>query len=137
MSYAKTTSVSPEKSLGDIKKCLSKAGSSSFAHIEKGNQAMIMFEFKSMAVKIKLKLPLKLENSVKAEKAHDQKVRTAYRALLLCVKAKVEAVEAGIETFEQAFLPHIVLKNGDLVGDRIIPKLEELNHGHASLMLGL
>jgi hypothetical protein len=53
----------------------------------------------------------------KALEAYEQACRQRYRALSLAVKAKLESVEAGIETFEQAFLAHIVLPNNQTVGE--------------------
>ncbi len=41
------------------------------------------------------------------------------RALLLVIKAKLESVESGIETLEQAFLAHVVMANGQTVYERI------------------
>lgn len=41
------------------------------------------------------------------------------RALLLVIKAKLESIESGVETFEQAFLANVVLANGETVHDRI------------------
>ena len=44
-----------------------------------------------------------------AQKAYEQAERQAWRALLLVIKAKLEAVEAGITSIEQEFLPNMVL----------------------------
>jgi hypothetical protein len=43
--------------------------------------------------------------------------------LALCIKAKLEAVEAGIVTFDEEFFAHIVLPGGQTVGERLIPEL--------------
>ena len=45
-----------------------------------------------------------------------EEVRRRWRALLLVIKAKLESVESGIETFEEAFASQIVLANGQTVG---------------------
>lgn len=47
-------------------------------------------------------------------------VRQRWRALLLTVKAKLEAVECGISTLEQEFLAFIVLPNSMTLGDWIM-----------------
>ena len=52
-----------------------------------------------------------------------------WRALLLVVKAKLEAVEAEIATFEEEFLPHIVLPNGRTVGEMALPEIERAYQG--------
>jgi hypothetical protein len=41
-------------------------------------------------------------------------------------QAKLEAVECGIETFETAFLPYIVLSDGKTIGETMIPRLGEV-----------
>jgi hypothetical protein len=55
----------------------------------------------------------------------DQATRSAWRALLLVIKAKLEAVETGITTFEDEFLAHLVLPNGQTVGEWAIPMIAE------------
>lgn len=51
--------------------------------------------------------------------------RAAWRALFFAIKSRLESVDYGIETFEQAFLAHIVTgKNGATIGERIIPQLK-------------
>jgi hypothetical protein len=59
------------------------------------------------------------------EKAYDQALRSRWRALLLVIKAKLEAVDVGISTIEQEFLANVVLPNDQLLGrwllDNAIP----------------
>ena len=45
------------------------------------------------------------------------------RALALAVKAKLEAVEAGIAEFEDEFLAYVVLPSGETVGDTARPAI--------------
>jgi hypothetical protein len=61
--------------------------------------------------------------------------REGWRALVLAIKAKLEAVEAGITTFETEFLAHIVLPDGRTVGEHAIPKLEETLRGEIPRLL--
>lgn len=53
----------------------------------------------------------------------DQAERQRWRALLLVIKAKLEAVENSIATFEEEFLAHIVLPNDRTVADYVIPQV--------------
>ena len=46
------------------------------------------------------------------------------RALYLIVKAKMEAVEAGISTVEREFLYDIVLPDGRTAGEWLAPQIE-------------
>jgi hypothetical protein len=42
----------------------------------------------------------------------------------LVIKAKLEAVEGGITTFEDEFLAHIVLPDGQTVAHHVRPRIE-------------
>lgn len=57
-------------------------------------------------------------------KEWEQGCRQAWRALTLCIKAKLEAVSAGISEFEDEFLAHIVLPGGGTVSQWIRPQIE-------------
>jgi len=54
----------------------------------------------------------------------EQVERERWRALVLTLKAKLESVEAGVETVEQAFLAQILLPDGTTVADQVTPALE-------------
>lgn len=57
--------------------------------------------------------------------AHNTAVRERWRALALALKAKLVSIEAGVETFEEAFLAHIVMPGGSTVGQRVLPSVGE------------
>lgn len=63
-------------------------------------------------------------------------IRRRYRALLLVLKAKLEAVQSQIVTFDEEFLAHIVINGGDTVGDRMVPQLSEVIVGRMPPLLG-
>lgn len=58
-------------------------------------------------------------------KAYEQAVKQRWRALVLTVKALLEAIETGILTFDEAFLARIMLPNGTNVGDAVMPRIAE------------
>jgi hypothetical protein len=58
-----------------------------------------------------------------ADAAYEQAVRSRWRSLGLVIRAKLEAVSAGIVTFDEEFLAHLVLPEGDTVGERLHPTL--------------
>lgn len=82
------------------------------------NRVMIQFTVRGRKVRIEVSLP-KPENT--------RQVRSRWRALYLTVKAKLESVDAGIETFEEAFLAHIVMPDGRRFGEITVPQLEHLS----------
>ena len=52
-----------------------------------------------------------------------QACRARHRALLLILKAKLEAIEAGATEFDQEFLANIVLPDGQAVGQWLRPRI--------------
>lgn len=54
----------------------------------------------------------------------DQLDRQRWRVLFLVVKAKLEAVEAGVACFEDEFLAFIVTGSGRTVGEILVPRLQ-------------
>jgi len=44
--------------------------------------------------------------------------------MLLIIKAKLEAVEAGVSTFEEEFMAFIALPDGRTVGDFMAPQID-------------
>jgi hypothetical protein len=136
MAYAKDTSVSVERTEAEIKSIIRKYGASSFASYETGLAAMIAFEMQGRRIVFKLPLPdsnaqeflrtpakglLRTRDQQMA--AWEQACRSRWRALFLCIKAKLESVESGIETFEDAFLAHIQMPDGLTVGEHVKPNI--------------
>jgi hypothetical protein len=60
-------------------------------------------------------------------KEHEKACRSAWRALMLAIKAKLVSVESGVEQFEEAFLAHIVVpgSRGQRFGAMAMRALEE------------
>jgi len=56
----------------------------------------------------------------------EQEERSRWRALLLVIKAKLEAVESQIATFEEEFMAHIVLPNDQTVGQWVLPEVARI-----------
>lgn len=125
MAYAKDTSVSVDKTEGEIKSIIRRYGASAFASMEGNGMAMIAFQMEGRNITFKLPLPDPEDSQFKLTPAKrqarspqqqtaawEQACRSRWRALFLCIKAKLESVEAGIETFEDAFLAHIKMPDG-------------------------
>src|ERR1700723_2772498 len=72
----------------------------------KAGTAMVAFEHAHRHIKIIVPLP-----TGDGEK-DKQLARQRWRALLLVIKAKLESVESGIETLEEAFYANIVMPDG-------------------------
>lgn len=147
--YAATTSVSAEKTRGEIERTLTKYGADRYVYARDGSRAMVCFSLSGRSVKLELAMPDKdaakfrrtpggrrSRSADAAYKAWEQATRQRWRALLLVIKAKLEAVEAGIATFEDEFLAYMVVGNGQTIGQIITPQLDEISRrGKLPLLL--
>lgn len=138
--YAKDTSVSSDRSLTEIRSTIRRYGASGFAYMERDDSASVAFEYANRQVRFQIYFPdpeapefthtptglNRTESAARAE--HEKAVRQRWRALALVVKAKLEAVEADIATFDQEFLPYLVLPGGrtvfETVGERVAQSIE-------------
>lgn len=135
MAYAENTTVSVDKSIGEIITLIRKAGAERVAQMQEPTRIVIQFFLKDRMLRFAIKLPTWEEvpeysgyryrsqdqRQMKAEQRHMQRAR----ALLLVIKAKLESIESGVETFDEAFLANIVTPEGQTVGDWLIPQVEE------------
>lgn len=128
--YAAQTTVPVEKTKMEIELLLRRYGADQFVSGWDGGRAMIGFKAKNRFIRFVVPLPVATDyrwkwNATPAQKEQkiDQDTRQRFRALLLVMKAKLEAVESGIATFENEFLAHIVLPNGQTVSEALVPQL--------------
>lgn len=120
--YAERTTVSSEQSKMEIEKTLARYGADSFMYGYHGDDAMVAFRMQGRQVKLLLPQPRREDYST--ETKFFQERRRRWRALLLVLKAKLESVTSGIETFDEAFLPYIMLPNGQTVGEHTLPQID-------------
>lgn len=104
--FAASTKVSVEQTRTEIERTLSRYGANAFAYMSQAGRAIIAFEAVKRHIKITVPLPA---GDTDKEK---QEARQRWRALLLVIKAKLESVESGIETLEEAFYANIVMPDG-------------------------
>lgn len=127
--YATGTAVPVDRTRSEIEHLLERHGATGFAYGTTNGQAMLAFEMRDRRLRFLVPMPSPNksrsdENRVKAE------IRRRYRALLLVLKAKLEAVASQIVTFDEEFLAHIVTgPNGATVGDQLVPQLGEVLAG--------
>lgn len=114
--FAVDTKVPVIHTRSEIEQTLTKYGATSFAFALQVDRSVVMFEFNSRRVRFDLPIP-----SGSPEKLLRQK----WRALFLSIKAKLVSVDTGIETFEEAFLAHVVLADGQKVYDAIKEGVEQ------------
>lgn len=113
MAYAETTKVAVAQTRIEIEALLKRAGAVRIVTMDEPDEAAVMCRLAERLIKI----------TIPMEGANDQTRRARWRALLLTIKAKREAVESGIETVEQAFLAHIMLPDGRTLSEWAEPTL--------------
>lgn len=109
MAYAERTQVPIDRTKTEIEQTLARYGAERFMYFTESGNAVIVFESDNR--RLKFGLPLPIESGAKNDRVRRQR----WRALFLCIKAKLEAIESGIETFEEAFLAHVVMPDGRTV----------------------
>jgi hypothetical protein len=122
--FAQTTKVPVSRSREEIERALTKYGADQFVSGWERGRSMLGFRVKSRQVRFELPLPA-IEGTARQQADAEQEHRRRWRALLLVIKAKLEAVSSDISTFEHEFLAHIVLPNNQTVASALLPQLAE------------
>ena len=134
MAYAASTEVTVERSRAELERTISRYGADQFMYGWDAEQAVVQFRAQGRHVRFLLPMPSradfartptgKQKSAPAAEAAWEQACRQRWRALNLVVKAKLEAIEAGISTFDDEFMAQLVLPDGSTVGQFMAPQLE-------------
>ena len=123
MAYNKTT-VSPEKSQGQIKKLLLTHGASnvtfasSVTPLLEGFQAKLLID--SHVYSMRIVVPV---TRFDRENNQDQEYRRVWRVLFHHMKAMFEASDSGVIELKEMILPFLVLKDGRTVAKKIFEDL--------------
>lgn len=130
MAYAEKTEIAFEKSIAEIIGLVRRAGAEQIGQMEETDRFVIGFKLAERLIRFVLPFPSLDEiptrdgnNRVLGDAQRrdrlDQRKRQRGRALMLVIKAKLEGVEAGIETIEEAFLANVVMSDGQTIYERV------------------
>lgn len=112
--YAADTKVPVSRSRAEIERLLERYGADAFGYGQDGTIAAVTFRLDGRMMRVVIEVP------------DDPKFQRArWRSLVLIVKAKLEAVAAGIETVDQAWMPYILLPDGSTVGQHMTAQIEQ------------
>jgi hypothetical protein len=133
--YASETTVSPEQTRMEIERLLTRYGATGFFYGAEEQVAIIGFRMKERMIKFRVTMPpsADYERAANGNKrgerawfnAWDQGKRSRWRALMLVIRAKLEAVEVGIVEFEEEFMAQTVMPDGQTVAEWMEPQLVE------------
>lgn len=139
--YAEGTDVPVEKTRMEIERVLRKYGADQFVSGYEPHRAAIMFVLRKRHVRFDIAIPDSSDKQfhytgrgvwrtqAQRENAAQAEERRLWRVLLLTLKAKLEAVDAGLMPFDQEFLAHIVLPSGQTTFEWLGPQIENAYSG--------
>lgn len=144
--FAENTSVSVIQTRAEIEKTLMRYGVFERQFTDTTGKSVIQFKSSNRLVRFTLTLPDQNEPRFKVDgnkrtrspekkiAAWEQACRQKWRALYLGIKAKLEIVSSGIATFEEEFLAHVVMPNGQTVGELTTPAIEKSYAANLNLL---
>lgn len=119
--FAEDTRVPVGQTRMEIERLLTRYGAKSFMSGQSAVEAVLAFEAKDRRVMFRLKMP---DGTKLTGAKFEKEERRLWRALAMCIKAKLEAVASGIATFEDEFLANIVMPDGHTVAHHVRPRIE-------------
>ena len=139
--YAQHTSVPADRSRDEVERVLTRYGASGFGYSWERREMPVqpvptygprteLREFATLVFhlrkrRIRLDVPMPTDREAGGTSRRDAAVRQRWRAILLVIKAKLEAVESGIATLEAEFLANVITEDGRTIGEIIVPRLTE------------
>jgi hypothetical protein len=136
--YAKGTSVSVSKTRAEIEDTLERYGADGFISGRDGRAVMLGFRLNNRHVKFSLMMPDpsdpalnrtptgKQRSAGSQADAYAAEERRLWRSLFMSIKAKLVSVSDGIETFDDAFMAHIVMPDGRPMREVMLPQIANM-----------
>lgn len=130
--YAQGTEVPVDRSQQEIVRLFHRYRIDTYAFGAERGRASVAFEFQDMPIRVGIPVPTrpgaqKVRNPqtgrmVDAYARWEQEVKECWRALVLLLKANLEAVERGIVTVAEAFMAYLVAADGtQTLGEIFLP----------------
>ncbi|MCP4348684.1 MAG: hypothetical protein GY795_24665 [Desulfobacterales bacterium] len=149
--YAENTKVPVDRSVQEIQRVLQRYGASAFGYGWQGDRALVEFMADDRRIRFLVQLPdpdddefqttpsgRRRRDADAARSEWEKACRQRWRALTLAVKAKLEAVESEIASFEEEFAAYIVLPDGRTTWEHMGPAIAEAyESGRVPEMLAL
>lgn len=129
--YAAGTSVPVDRTQAEIGRTLERYGVEEYAFGRARRHAEVRFVGHGRQIRFVIPLPdptgreftktptQRDRTPAAAREAYEQAVKQRWRALNLLIKAKLEAVAANVQTFEDEFLAYTLLPNGMTVAESV------------------
>lgn len=136
--YAEGTQVDPARSRMELEHVLRRYGADAFSYGTEGARSVVVFRVNGRVARFEVEVPdadaarFRLDGAGRVrgpaarETAQAAEERRLWRALVLVIKAKLEAVESGLLSFEEEFMANLLLPSGETFGDWAVPQLEDV-----------
>lgn len=137
MAFAVDTGVPVDRTKGQIEAMLRARGATEFINGWSETEDRIKFRIGNVAIQFTLPRVDATDPQIASEPRSGRprsaemisrlvakRDRSRWRSLYLVIKAKLEAVDAGIAIFEKEFLAFVVMRDGTTVGDLIVPQIQ-------------
>lgn len=111
--FAEDTKVPISQSIDEIRRTVARYDGEQFLHAAMDDRLIVGFTKEGRQVRFQ----------VGQDPGDPQNSRRLARALLLVLKAKLEAVASGVSIFDDEFLANIVMPDGKLVSAHVRPAL--------------
>lgn len=134
--YAAGTRVSVSRSERELKDLLRKEGAVNIATAEPIGWAVVQFDLHDRRIRLRMPVPFWTEERLTRDKRGFTRTEAAarklcaqacqeqWRALVLALRSRFVNIHSGIESFETAFLPYILMPDGKTVGEHALPAVE-------------
>jgi hypothetical protein len=137
MPYASETKVPMNRTKDEIERTVRKAGATSFGTMQDAKLIVVAFVMKERTIRFSVRMPTFSDPNISRTStgrprsvggmadAFGQEERRLWRAILLVIRGKLESIETGIESLDEAFLPHVVMADGKTVAEHTIPMIRD------------
>lgn len=136
MPYAARTEVSEERSQAAIKDMLRRLDCDGIGFCETRTHTGVQFAVAGVTYLMRIALPQReakefrrtetgrtRKDAATVENAWAQELRRRWRCLVAVVKAKLIAVEDGVATIEEEFLPYVLMADGRTLAEAALPEI--------------
>lgn len=124
--YATQTKVPISQTRHEIEAILAKYGADQFAYGSREEPRGAAIGFRYAGRNYRFLLPLPARADFRTKELFDQAERSHWRALFLIIKAKLEAVEREVSSFEDEFLAYTLLADGRTLSEEVQPTVRRI-----------
>lgn len=111
--FAVDTKVPVIQTQAEIEQLVEDRGATGYMRGKDENRAVVCWKMKNRQIMFELPLDQVAKVAKESQGRAEKLERQLWRALLLCIKAKLTSFETGVESFEDAFLAQLVVPTAD------------------------